>query len=107
MWKSAEASLQNAQDQAKDQCKKLYHTEIELATQKQMVLELKAELQRAKEAARTTKEVAKALEQAFYECRVQETEVRLADELAEVCRDSCKEVWAEALNQAGVPAISE
>jgi len=105
--KSVEAGLQNAQDQAKDQCKKLYHTEIELATQKQMVLELKAELQRFKEAAWTTKEVAKALEQAFYECRVQEAEVRLADELAEVCSDYCKEVWAEALNRVGVPTISE
>ena len=35
-----------------------------------MVLELKAELQRAKEAARMAKEVAEALEQESYECGV-------------------------------------
>ena len=38
---------------------------------------------------------------------MQETEVRLADELAEVCRDYCKEVWMEALNLARVLATSE
>ena len=32
---SVEASLKNAQDQAKDQRKRLYHTEIELAIAKQ------------------------------------------------------------------------
>ena len=36
-----------------------------------------------------------------------ETKIRLADELVEVCRDYCKEVWLEALNLAGVPATSE
>ena len=55
-------------------------------------MELKADLQKVKEAARTTKEAAKASEQASYERRVQETEIQLADELAEVCRDYCKEV---------------
>ena len=34
--RSVEAGLKNAQDQAKDQRKKLYHIEIELATQKQL-----------------------------------------------------------------------
>ena len=38
---------------------------------------------------------------------MQETEVRLADELAEVCKDYCKEVWLEALNLAGVPTTSK
>ena len=33
--------------------------------------------------------------------------MRLTDKLAEVCRDYCKEVWAEVLNRAGVPATSE
>ena len=72
-----------------------------------MVMELKAELQRAKEAARIAKEVAEALEQASYKREVYEIGVRLVDELVEVCRDYCKEVWAEALNQAGVPVASE
>ena len=44
---------------------------------------------------------------ASYEHGVQEIEIRLADELAKVCRDYCKEVWAEALNWAGVPSTSE
>ena len=48
---SAEARLKNAEDQVKDQCKKLHLTEIELATQRQLVLDLKAELQKAKDAA--------------------------------------------------------
>ena len=37
--------------QAKDQRQKLHITEIELATQRQLVLELKASLQKVKEAA--------------------------------------------------------
>ena len=44
---------------------------------------------------------------ASYEHGVQEIEIRLADELAKVCRDYCKKVWAEALNWAGVPSTSE
>ena len=101
--KNAEAGLKNAQDQAKDQRKKLYHTKIKLTIEKQLVLDLKAELQRAKEAARTTKEAAEALEQASYDRRVQETEIQLA----EVCRDYCKEMWAKALNRVRVPAASK
>ena len=53
------------------------------------------------------KEAAKASKQASYELGVQETEVRLVDELAEVCTDYYKEVWLKALNLAGVPIASE
>ena len=67
-------------------------------------MELKAELQRAKEAAQMAKEAVEALEQASYVRGVQETEIWLADELAEVCRDYCKEVWAKVLNRARVHA---
>ena len=42
-WKSTEAGLKNAQDQVEEQCKKLHYAEIELATAKQQVLDLKAE----------------------------------------------------------------
>ena len=73
----------------------------------QQVLELKADLEKAKEAARTADEVEKVAEQASYDLGVQEMGIRLAEELAEICRDYCKEVWAEALNWAGVPAASE
>ena len=88
--RSAEAGLKSAQDQAEDQRKKLYTTELELATQRQLVLELKAELGRAKEAARATKLSASTEKEASYLRGIEETEVRLTDELAEVCRDYCK-----------------
>ena len=42
--KSAKTDLKNAQDEAEDQRKKLYHTKIKLAIEKQRVLELKKEL---------------------------------------------------------------
>lgn len=54
------AGLKNVQDQVKDRCKKLYHTKIELATQKQLALELKTDLQRVMEVARTVEEAVKA-----------------------------------------------
>lgn len=53
--KKAEASLKNAQDQAEEQHKKLHYAEIELAMAKQQVVDLKAELAKAKEAARVAK----------------------------------------------------
>ena len=53
------------------------------------------------------KEAVEALKLESYELGVQETEVRLANELAEVCRDYCKEVWMEAFNLAGVPTDLE
>ena len=60
---SAFASLKTAKAQAEDQRKLLYTTEIELATQKQFVMDLKAELQKvkdeAKEAAWVAAQVAK------------------------------------------------
>ena len=56
-----------------------------------MVSNLKAELQKAKKVARVTREVAKVAEEAAYEHGVEETEIRLADEVAGVCRDYCTE----------------
>ena len=58
--RSAEARLKNTQTQAKDKRKLLYQTEIELVTSRQPVLELKEELQKAKEVAQLAKEAAKA-----------------------------------------------
>ena len=54
--KSVEARLKNGQTQVKDQCKLFYQTEIELATSRQLVMDLKANLQKAKEAAQFVKE---------------------------------------------------
>jgi len=42
-----------------------------------------------------------------YNLGLEETEIRLAEELAEVCREYCKKVWMEALNLVGVPTTSE
>ena len=105
--RSAKADLKNAQDQVEEQRKKLHYAEIELAMAKQQVTDLKTELKKAKEAAWTAKEAAEASEQKSYNLGVQEIEARLAEELAEVCKEYCQEVWTEALNLAGVPAASE
>ena len=51
MHMSVKVGLKNAQDQVEDQRKRLYHTEIELATTKQQVLELSTNLKKAKAAA--------------------------------------------------------
>lgn len=68
---------------------------------------LKAKLGKAKEAARVAKAAAKASEQKFYELGVQTTKACLNEELAEVCKDYCQEVWTEVLILAGVPAALE
>ena len=72
--RSVKAKLKNAQDQAKDQRKLLYQIEIELATQTQLILELKAELQKAKEAAQAKKEAVEASKQESYLLGVEETD---------------------------------
>ena len=105
--KSAKVGLKNAQDQAREQCKKLHYAEIELATVKQQVLDLKAELDKAKKVARATKATMKASKQRFYDLGMQESEAYLTKELARVCKEYCLEVWAKALNLARVPATSD
>ena len=57
---NAEAGLKTIERPMEDQHQKLYTTEINLATKKQNVLNLKAELQKMKEAARVAREAAKA-----------------------------------------------
>ena len=82
-------------------------TETNLATEKQLVKDLRAELQRVKEAAQLAKEVVEAEKQASYQLVVEETQVRLAEELSVVCRDYCNVSWNKALDVAGVPVDSE
>ena len=84
---SAEASLKTMERQVKDQCQKMHLTEIDLATERQVISDLKAELQKAKDIARVAREVAKAAVRASYERGVHDTETRLAEEVAIVCRD--------------------
>ena len=88
---SAEAGLKTTKRQIEDQCQKLHITEINLATEKQIVLDLKAGLQKTKDAAQVAKEVTKAAMKASYERRVLDMETRLAEEVAVVCRDYCTE----------------
>lgn len=101
------ASLKNVETQAEDQRKLLYQTEIELATSKQLALDLKMELQKAREAAQLAKEALEAEKQVAYVLRVEETQARLTEELAEACRDYCDATWDEALNIARVPVDLE
>ena len=72
-----------------------------------MVLDLRAELQKVKEAARVAREALKASKTTSYKHGVMKTETRLAEEVAGVYRDYCTKTWAKALNWAGVPADSE
>ena len=57
---SAEAGLKTTERQAEDLHKELHYSEINLATEKQMVIELREELRKAKEAAQLLKEAAEA-----------------------------------------------
>ena len=47
------------------------------------------------------------MEIASYERGVEDTENRLANEVAGVCREYCAETWMKEPNSAGVPADSE
>ena len=85
--RSAEVGLKNAQTQAEDQRKLLYQTEIELPASRQLVMDLKVDLQKAKEVAQLAKEAAKAKKQASCLLDVEETQAKLTEELVKVCRD--------------------
>ena len=99
---SSEAGLKNAEKQAKEQRKQLHYTEINLATDKQLVKELHKELQKAREAAQLVKEAAKTEKQAAYTLGVEETQARLIEELSAVYREYCGISWGKALNAARV-----
>ena len=59
-------------------------------------------MQKAKEEVQLAKEAAEAEKKASYQLSVEETEIRLAEELSEVCRDYCDATWDKALTIAGV-----
>ena len=104
---SALAGLKNAETQVEDQRQLLHTTKLNLATEKAIVLSLKAEMEKAKAEAQAAKDATQAAGTAAYERGMLETEQRLAEEVAKVCRDYCTVTWNEALNNARVPEDSE
>ena len=84
---SAEASLKTIEKQFEDIHKQLHYIEINLATEKQLVTELREEFQKAREAAQLVKEAVEAEKQAAYMLGMEETQARLTEEFSVVCRD--------------------
>ena len=103
---SAEAGLKTTEKQFEDIRKQLHCTEINMATEKQLVTEFREELRKAREAAQLFKEAAEAKKQAAYTLRMEETQARLTEELSAVARDYCDISWGKALDAAGIPADS-
>ena len=86
---SAEAGLKTTEKQAEDLRKQLHYTEINLATEKQLVTDLHEKLRKAREVVQLVKEAAEAKKQAAYTLEVEETQARLTEELSAVCREYC------------------
>ena len=104
---STEAGLKTTTRQAKNMRQQLHLTEINLATKKQTVLDLKAQLKQAKEATRVAREAVKAAMAASYECGVKDTKAGLIEKVAVICKDYCTESWGVAMDRAGVPTDSK
>ena len=86
---SAEAGLKTTEKQCEEIRKELHYSEINLATEKQMVTELREELCKAREAAQLLKEAIEAKKQVAYALGVHETQSRLIEEFSTVARDYC------------------
>ena len=104
---SSKVGLKTTEKQAEDLCKQLHYTETNLATEKQLVTELRKEFRKAREAVQLVKKTAKAEKQAAYTHGVEETQARLIEELFAVCREYCGISWGKALDIAGVPVESD
>ena len=99
---SAKAGLKTTEKQAEGLRKELHYREINLATKRQTVKDLR----KAKEAAQLLKEATEAEKQASYALGVQETQSRLTEEFSAVARDYCDITWGKTLDAAGAPADS-
>ena len=85
----------------------MHYTEINLATKKQLVIELREELQKAKEVVQLVKEAAKTEKQVAYMLGVEETQAKLTEELFAVCREYYGISWSKAVDAAEVPVDSD
>ena len=86
--------------------KELHYSKINLATEKQMVTELREELRKVRETAQLFKEVAEVKKQATYALGVQETQSRFIEEFSAVARDYCDISWGKTLDATRIPADS-
>ena len=107
MRDSSEAGLKTTEKQAEDLRKQLHYTEINLATEKQLVTEFREKLRKAREAIQLVKEAVKTEKQAAYTLGVEEAQARLTEELSAVCREYCGISWGKAFDVAGVPVESD
>ena len=98
--------MKTTEKQLEDIRKQLHYTEINMATEKQLVTKLREELRKARQAAQLFKEAAEAEKHAAYTLGMEETQARLTEEFSAVARDYCDISWGKALNAAGVPADS-
>ena len=103
---SAEAGLKTMEKQFEEIRKQLHYTEINMATKKQLVTDLREELRKAREAAQLLKEAIEAEKQATYTLGMEETQARLTEKFFAVARDYCDISWGNALDVARVPADS-
>ena len=103
---SAEVGLKTTERQFEEMRQNLHYIEINLATEKQMVIELYEELRKAREATQLLKEATKAEKQAAHALGVQETQGRLTEEFSAVARDHYDISWGKALDVVGIPADS-
>ena len=80
----------------------MHYNEINLVTEKQLVMELCEELKKVREAVQLVKEAAEVEKQAAHTLGVEETQARLTEVLNAVCRDYYSISWGKALDTAGV-----
>ena len=103
---SAEAGLKTIKRQFEEIRKELHYSEINLATKKRIVTELREELRKTREVAQLLKEATEAEKQAAYALGVQETQSKLTEEFSAVARDYCDITWGKALDVTRIPADS-
>ena len=99
---SSEAGLKTTEKQFEEIWKQLHYIEINMATEKQLVTDLREELRKAREAVQLLKEAAEAEKQAAYMLGMEETQAILTEEFSAVVRDYCDISWGKALDAVGV-----